>query len=136
MKVSLRVGNFVFESEQSDFRNQVLELQNMKPRHKCDVCGNTDKTKFDIRARKAHSEKMKQDFIFIEMTCFAPREDEDKLCWAKSNLGEYADKSGFFWKEFVRFEKENSSSSKTQRDEEEEEEEFGLNRSIEMLPND
>lgn len=97
MKASIVIGQYRFESEAKDLKEQLLELSNMKPRHKCDVCGNTSPSKFAIRARKTKV----GNFIYVENVCFNETGD-NTICYAKSELGSLKD-GGYFWKKFERY---------------------------------
>jgi len=97
MKASIVIGSFRFESEAKDLKEQILELCNMKPRYKCDVCGNTSPSKFSIRARKTK----KGNFIYVENVCFNETGD-NTICYAKSELGSLR-YGGYFCKKFERF---------------------------------
>jgi hypothetical protein len=99
-------GKLVNTVEGESYKENQFALGEMALRYKCDVCGNTDKTKWTRRSRRAKGKTDGKEYKYVEIICLAKRENSTELCWAKSDLGSYQDGSGNYWKKFERFEVE------------------------------
>ena len=73
------------EKEDMEALHKAIVLTN--PRHKCNVCGNTEGLYFA-------SNKDKEGNTYVNVVC--PK------CGAKSKLGRYKT-GGYFWREFSRY---------------------------------
>jgi hypothetical protein len=72
------------EADEMSTLNKAITLS--RPRTKCDICGATG-------VRNIVSNKDKEGNIYINNLC---------KCGAYSKLGQYRDKSGYFWRVFEK----------------------------------
>ena len=89
LETQFKIGDVVYKAqiEGEDMKECLFQAGTVTGiRRKCDVCGKTEG--FRLVANKADT------FKFVNIEC---------SCGAKSNLGSYKDGSGFYWKNFERF---------------------------------
>lgn len=97
IKANFKIGeqSYQIEDEGTGQEVEMLAMQKVmaisNPRKICNLCQNADPDNFEVESRIAKS------YIFIKIVC--------KKCGAKSDLGRYKDKPGYFWKEFEKYEK-------------------------------
>ena len=94
-KATFKIGGDVFELEPgaTEFKDQLAELYNAKPRSRCDVCGNTDESKFRLYV-SSPKDKQGKEWTYVKIIC---------ACGAASTLGTFLDNKGYFWKKFVEY---------------------------------
>lgn len=103
----IRIGDIQLEVEPNgaNFKEQILQIVNLRPRQYCKVCKNTNPKKFKLFVNK------NDEYIFPKIICYG----DDGECKAKSDLGQHKDpKEGFFWKPFEKFEKSGTQTSSSQ----------------------
>ena len=99
VKYNARIGydSFTFESDATDLKDQFLQLHNLRPRWKCDVCGNTEKTEFRLFCNETD-----EGYKYVKILCM------NQDCKASSTLGTFKDNKGYFWKKFEKYEGKDS----------------------------
>lgn len=90
VKSTTKIGNVLYEFEcderlEKEALSKAIVFAN--PPTYCDVCKNTDPSKF-----KLVTNKDKQGHIYIKIRCINAK------CGATCGLGEYKDGSGYFWR--------------------------------------
>ena len=94
-KAAFKIGadTFEFEPDAVELKEQFAELYNLKPRTKCDVCGNIKPEKFRLWVNKSKDKKDKE-WTYVKVICD---------CGAASTLGTFLDNKGYFWKKFEKY---------------------------------
>lgn len=94
-KATFKIGSdtFEFEPDATELKEQFSELYNLKPRSRCDVCGNNDAEKFSLFVSKAKDKKDKE-WTYVKVNC---------ICGAQSTLGTLLDNKGYFWHKFEKY---------------------------------
>lgn len=86
------------EPKEIDTLHKAIVLSN--PKNYCALCKNNDKDKFVLDSNKDN-----EGNTYVNIVC--------RGCGAKSKLGQYKT-GGYFWRDFVKFEKQSSSTTNTQ----------------------
>lgn len=91
-RAKFKLGNvwFEFESDATDLKEQILQLNDIKPRGKCDVCGNFQDFYF-------YTNKTDEGYTYVKVVCAV----ED--CKASSTLGTLKDNKGYYWRKFEKY---------------------------------
>lgn len=108
IKYNIKIGydSFTVESDATDLKDQFLELYNMRPRWKCDHCGNTDRDSFRLFCNKTDD-----GFKYVKIICYG----QEGECKASSTLGTFKDNKGYFWKKFEKFEGKTTSPKRLEK---------------------
>lgn len=95
VRYNARIGHdsFTFESDATDLKDQFLQLYNIRPRWKCDVCDN-----MDPKAFRLFTNETDEGYKYVKIICTS------NDCKATSTLGTFKDNKGFFWKKFEKYE--------------------------------